>query len=132
MLVLAIALLLTADDLTPDKAAKVQRDREKAMDAISKKYGNKKSSELSSDERREMIREQRAAENDVLEKNGVDPKEFARYEARMSLSDRAATKQAKDDLDKKEEAEKKAAADKAKGDQPVQVQRGFSDSNPVT
>ncbi len=132
----ALALLLVtlgADDLNPEKAAKIQKDRDTAMAEIAKKYGNKKSSELSQDERREMIREQRAAENSVLEKNNVDPKEYARYEARMSLSDRAATKDARAALDKKDADDKKAAeAKQQQGNGEVQVQRGFSDSNPVT
>ncbi|MBL8957976.1 MAG: hypothetical protein JNK82_44795 [Myxococcaceae bacterium] len=134
MVALALALLaLGADDLNPEKAAKVQKDRDTAMADIAKKYGNKKSTELSQDERREMIREQRAAENAVLEKNNVDPKEFARYEAKMSLSDRTATNNARALLDQKEVEAKKAAEQKAQpGNGEIPIQRGFSDSNPVT
>src|SRR5438105_2637080 len=109
MLALALCLTLAADDLNPEKAAKVQKDRDDAMADIAKKYGNKKSSELSQDERRDMIQEQRAAENAVMEKNGVDPKEMARYEAKMNLADRAATKAEREKLDQKVEEEKKAA-----------------------
>ncbi|MBK7859538.1 MAG: hypothetical protein IPJ65_13160 [Archangiaceae bacterium] len=131
----ALLLALAADDLTPEKAAKVQKDRDAAMAEVAKKYGNKKSSELSSDERREMIRDQREAESAVLEKNNVDGKELARYEAKMSLDDRAATRAERDRLDKKEQNEKKAAEQKqqqAQQPQEVQVQRGFSDDHPVT
>lgn len=133
MLALALVLTLGADELTPDKAAQVQHDRDKAMADVSKKYGNKKSSELSSDERREMIRDQREADKQVLEKNGVEAKDMARYEARMNLSDREATKAAKERIEQKEAADKKAAEAKAKAQpQEVQVQRGFNDNNPVT
>jgi hypothetical protein len=134
MVALALLLLaLGADDLNPEKAAKVQKDRDTAMADIAKKYGNKKSTELSQDDRREMIREQRAAENAVLEKNNVDPKEFARYEAKMSLSDRSATNNARALLDQKEVEAKKAAEQKAQqGNGEIPIQRGFSDNNPVT
>src|SRR5438128_852334 len=87
----------------------VENVSDDAMADIAKKYGNKKSSELSQDERRDMIQEQRAAENAVMEKNGVDPKEMARYEAKMNLADRAATKTEREKLDQKAEEEKKAA-----------------------
>jgi hypothetical protein len=134
MLAFALFLALTADDLTPEKAAKVQKDRDQAMADVAKKYGNKKSSELSSDERREMIQDQRAAESAVMEKNGTDPKEFARYEAKMSLDDRAATRAERERLDKKDEDEKKAAEEKQQqqANAEVQIQRGFNDNNPVT
>ena len=132
MIAFALLLALAADDLSPEKAAKVQKDREKAMADVAKKYGNKKSSELSQDERREMIRDQRAAETAVLDKNGVDPKEFARYEAKMSLNDRAATKAERERLDRKEQDDKKAAEQQQSGPREIQIQRGFDDNNPVT
>lgn len=132
MIALALLLTLAADDLSPEKAAKVQKDRDQAMADVQKKYGNKKSSELSSDERREMIRDQRAAEAGVLEKNNVDAKEFARYEAKMSLNDRAATKAERERLDRKEQDDKKAeAAKQQQGNTEVQIQRGFNENNPV-
>jgi hypothetical protein len=126
-----ILSLLAADDLTPAKAAQVQHDRDKAMADIDKKYGNKQPSELSQDERREMIRDQREAEDKVLEKHGVNAKDMARYEARMNLGERDAAKAELKKIEKKEEDDKKAAAEKANQPQEIQVQRGFSDSNPV-
>src|SRR3954468_729722 len=113
MLVFALLLTLAADDLTPQKAAQVEKDREKAMADVAKKYGNKKSSELSPDERREMIQDQRAAENGVLEKNGVDAKDMARYQTKMGADDRAAAKNERERLDKKDADDKKAADAKA-------------------
>lgn len=132
MLALVVVLALAADDLTPQKAAKVQKDLDQANADVAKKYGNKKSSELSQDERREMIRDQRAAEIAVLDKNGVDPKEYARYEAKMNMADRAATKDARVALDKKEADDKKAAEAAKQGGQEIQIQRGFNENNPVT
>lgn len=131
MIAFALLLTLAADDLNPEKAAKIQKDRDKAMADVAKKYGNKKSSELSQDERREMIRDQREADSAVLDKHGVDAKDFARYEAKMSLQDRAATKAERERLDKKEQEDKKAKEQQS-GPKEIVIQRGFSDSNPVT
>jgi hypothetical protein len=132
MLALALALALLADELTPQKAAQVQHDREKALAAIAQKYGNKPSSELSQDERREMIRDQRAAEDAVLAKNGVDAKAMARYEATLSLSERAAEKNEKQRLEKKDADDKQAAEERERKSKEVPIQRGFSEDNPVT
>jgi len=126
-----LCLALGADDLNPQKAAKIQKDMDAAMADVAKKYGGKKSSELSTDERREMIRDQRAAEASVLEKNNVDAKEYARYEMKMNLADRAATKEAREQLDKQEAEKKAAEAKKAQGSGEIQIQRGFNDNNPV-
>jgi hypothetical protein len=128
---LALVASLLLAELSPEQLAKVQHERDKAMADVAKKYGGKQSSELSQDERREMIKEQRDAESRVLEKAGVDPKEIARYEARLSLDDRAATKAAKQQI---EEKEKREAAEKEKKSEPqeIPIQRGFNDSNPVT
>ncbi len=129
----AVALLLA--DIDPETVAKVQHDRDKAMADINKKYGDRKSSELSQDERRDMIADQQAADQKVLEKNRVDAKEMARYEATMSLDERAAAKAAKEKLvekDKKDAEAKKKAAEDPKGNREIPIQRGFSDNNPVT
>lgn len=127
-----VAALLFAQ-VTPEQLAQVQVDREKAMAEVHKKYGDRQPSELSQDERREMIKDVREAEEKVLEKNGVDPKELARYEAKQSLDDRAATKAAKQQIEEKEkrDAEKKEKEEAERANQPIQVQKGFSDSNPV-
>ena len=103
---LLTALLLTcsayADDLTPENMAKIQNEQAKANEAIDKKYGNKKPSELSADDRRQMMKDKSAAEREVLEKHGTDPKSFARASSKMSRDDRAATDSATKDLQKKD------------------------------
>ena len=125
--------LAFAGDLSPDTVAKVEHDKTKAMDEVAKKYGNKKSSELSTEERREMMKDQSAALNSVYDKNGVDPKEYSRYEARQNLGDRAATKDAAGKLEQKDaDDKKKKEADANKPPKEIQVQRGFSNENPVT
>jgi hypothetical protein len=130
LLLAGLTLALPAfadDDLNPEKAAKIDRDTEKALKAVDKKYGNKKSSELSSDERRQVIQERAAAEREVLEKHNVDAKAYTKYTSRQTKDERAATKQAGEALDAKEKA---AEADKAKereaANQPkeITIQRG--------
>jgi hypothetical protein len=111
MLALAAQLAL-ADDITPEQAAKVERENKKAQEDVAKKYGNKKSSEMSADERREMIADQKAANAKVLEKNGVSAKDYARYEVTANGAQRDAAKASGAALDKKE-ADQKAAAEKA-------------------
>jgi hypothetical protein len=133
---LSLVAALLFGQITPEQLAQVQVDRDKAQAEVQKKYGDRQPSELSQDERRDMIQEQRDAEDAVIAKSGLDPKELARYEAKLSLEDRAATRAAKQEIEDKEkrEAEKKAKqeAEKAeKANQPVQIQKGFNDKNPV-
>lgn len=134
--VLAAALLALpapAQELTPEKAAEIDRDQKKAQDQVSKKYGNKKSNELSSDERKAMIRDQADADRAVLDKHGVSAKEFSRYSASQSRDDRARTKDAAAALEKKEQeaAEKEKQQAAAAQPQDIPVQRGFGDGKTV-
>ena len=105
-LILAAALAsLTAhagDDLNPENMAKIQSEQTKASEAVDKKYGNKKASELSPDERKAMSREKGEAERAVLDKHGVDSKSFARANAKMSREDRSATDAAAKNIEKKD------------------------------
>ena len=136
-LILALCSLaapaLADDDLSPDKVAKIEHEKSQALEAVDKKYGNKKSSDLTSDERREVIRERSAAEKDVLEKNDVKAAEYVRYTSKMNVDDRAATRAAASKLDEKEKAaatakeKEKAAA----GPKEIPIQRGFNENNPV-
>ena len=54
---LLAALVVHAEDLTPEQRAKLTRDQQKAAEAVEKKYGNKKPSELSSEERKSMMKD---------------------------------------------------------------------------
>lgn len=130
---LGCALPAFADgELNPEKVAKIDRETEKAHKAIDKKYGNKKSSELTSDERRQVIAERAAAERAVLEKHDVEAKAYTQYTARQTRDERAATKQAGEALDAKEKA---AEADKAKeatkGPKEITIQRGGAGKGPI-
>lgn len=112
--VLASFAVHAGEDLTPQNVAKIQNETAKAQAEIDKKYGNKKNSELSADERRSMQKEKAAAEREVLEKHGTDVKSFSRASSKMGREDRAATEAATKDLEKKD-AEAPAAAEPKKG-----------------
>lgn len=103
----AAATAFAGDDLSPDQRAKLLNDQKKAGAAVEKKYGNKKPSELSPDERRSLAKEKADAEKEVLEKAGVDPKEFARSTMKMGRDEKADTDAAQKKL---EQADKDAAA----------------------
>ena len=136
ILLLAVLLsgaVVAAGDLTPEKIAQTNRERQKALDEVAKKYGNRKSSELSSDERRQMIRDQDEAVAKVYEKNGVDAKELAKHEATGSSSERAAVREKTSALEKKEADDKKAAEAAAKAkpdDNGVIIERGNGENPP--
>lgn len=132
-LVITLCLALVADEpLTPQKTAAIERETEKAQAEVNKKYGNRKSTELSPDERREMTREQAAAEKNVLEKNGVSAKQWVKETQNVSRGEYAQRQQLKKDLAEKEKAADDAAKKAAAGDKEIQVQRGISEENPVT
>jgi hypothetical protein len=106
---LVIASTSFAEDLTPEKAAVVTRARQKALDEVAKKYGNRKANELTSDERRARMADEAAAVQRVLDANGIDARELARFEATANRGDQNALKAAEKALDEKEAAAKKSA-----------------------
>lgn len=118
------ALVAYADDLTPEKRAKLQRDQQKAAEAVNKKYGDKKPSEMSAEERKSLMKDKAAAEREVLEKAGVDPKDFARSTSKMSREEKANTDAAGKDLEAKEAAAAKdAAAKKPAGKKEIVIEK---------
>lgn len=140
LLALLLAGTAYAGDLDPATAAQIQLDSARATADVQKKYGNKKLSELSNDERQALAKDQAAAEQKVLDKNGVKAKDWARYEARQSRADRAATQAAKEKLLQKEaeaaeQAKKASAADEDAAekdkDKEIPIQQGFSEDKPT-
>jgi len=122
-----------ADPIPPDEAAAIALDTREAQDEVAKKYGNKKPSELSNDERSQMIKDQAAAEKKVLDKHGVSPSTWARQQMAQSPKEAAAQKERVKALEDKRKADAEAAEkEKEKPEKPIEVQRGISDSNPVT
>lgn len=135
---LAAALLIAgvsfaADELTPQNMAKIQSEQKKASEAIDKKYGNKKPSELTPDERRAMQKEKGESERAVLDKHGVDPKSFAKAGAKMGREDRAANEAATQDLERQDAQAKTApAADSKKGGKKeIVIEKDGKSSEPV-
>ncbi|MEW5742018.1 MAG: hypothetical protein AB1938_24095 [Myxococcota bacterium] len=140
-----LAMLLSAEPYTRtpgspvsepipvEQAAAIALDQRDAQAEVAKKYGNKKPSELTNEERAAMIRDQAAAEQKVLDKHGVDRSTWARQQMAKSPKEVAAQKEAEKKLDQKRQDEAKAKAEKDQaGEKEVEVQRGFSDANPVT
>ncbi len=126
-LLIAVVLLSglaahAGDELAPDQMAKIEHDQKKAAEAVDKKHGNKKPSELSQDERREIIREKAEADQAVLDKAGVDKKDFARAGARMGRDQRAQADAAGKALEKKDA---EAANAKQGGQKEIVVEHGL-------
>ncbi|PTL76083.1 hypothetical protein [Vitiosangium sp. GDMCC 1.1324] len=123
--------LVLAGDLTPEQIARIRREEKAAAEKVNAAHGNKKSSELSAAERRQMIREQQEAIQEVMDKNGVSRKDYARQTARMGPEQNAQVEAADKALEAKEKAAQ-AAKSQEQGAGEIQVQNGFNDENPVT
>ncbi len=108
----ALLVAMALSDITPEQAAQMQADQAKQMELVDKQFGNKKSTELSSTERRDMIRARGEAEQKALEKNGLSAKEWARYSQTLNRQNATEAKAATEKL-KADEALTKKAADAA-------------------
>lgn len=129
-LAIVTALCLTAGPLSPRETAVIERENEKAQAEVAAKYGNRKLTEMTTDERRSMMKDQADAERKVLEKHNVSANDWAKASEYVSRKDMAERKAIKKELEEKE----KADAEAAKKGQPkeIEVQRGISEDNPVT
>ncbi|MDP1826915.1 MAG: hypothetical protein Q8L48_26820 [Archangium sp.] len=128
-----LCLALVADEpIAPEKAAGIERAQQKAQAEVSAKYGNKKPTELSREERSQMDKDLAAADRAVLEKNGVDPKQWARESLKKDRAGYAQNKEMVKALADKEKAAEDAKKAAATGPKEIEVQRGVSDENPVT
>jgi hypothetical protein len=134
MLTCLLALALAAE-LSPRQAAEIQHEHDKAQAQVAAKYGNRKSSELSSEERRQMVRDQAEAERKVLADHDVSPGAWVRNQALRTPADRAEVKREQEALAAKEKEQQQVLdatkrQEEAEGS-AVSVQRGFSEENPV-
>jgi hypothetical protein len=122
-------------ELSPEQVAKVRHEQKKAESEIEKKHGNKKPQDMSRSEFQAMQSEKLAAREKVLEKEGVDAKEFDRSAMKQNRADRATTEAKIKDLEKKDAdaaaAKAKADAEKAKEPAEIPIQRGFNENHPV-
>lgn len=131
-LLTAISLALAPDDFDAERAAAIEREQAKETAAVGARYGNKKSTELSREERAQMIRDQQTAEKQVLEKYGMTAKEWARAQMNRTRDQASQVKEANKALETKEKAAaEKASAEKAGGPKEIVIQRGISEENPV-
>lgn len=128
---LTLVIALGAEPIPPEKAAQIERAQQKAQAAVDAKYGNRKLSELSQDERRQLTRDRAEAEAKVLADNGVDAKQWARESLKKDRGAYADAKERVKALVEKEKADAEAAEKAKKASGEVQVQKGFSDENPV-
>ncbi|MBM7115527.1 hypothetical protein [Archangium primigenium] len=103
---LATPLAVSAQNLSPEEIARIQLDEKAALKKIDAAHGGKKPSEMSNAERRQVIEEQQAARQAVMERHGVSDKDYARQTARMGPKQNEAVAAAQKQL----EAQQKAAA----------------------
>lgn len=129
---LTLLLALGADEIPTAKAAIIARDQAKAQAEVQAKYGDKKPSELSQEERRQMVKDQTAADREVLDKHNVDPKQWAREQMKRDRADYAAAKEASKELAEKDKAAAEAAKKAANEPKEIVIQRGGGEGNPVT
>lgn len=121
-------------ELTPEKVAHIRQDEADALQKVDDEFGNRKSSEMSNEERGQAIRKNSAATAAVLEKHGVTAKEYERYTARMGQEGNERAKaegQRLSEQAKSAKAHQAAAATKATEEKEVPIQQGFDDENPV-
>ncbi len=142
----AAGTAVAADELTPEKVGQIKQEERAALAKVDQAHGGKKPSEMTSEERKQVIAEQAAAVDGVLQKHGVDSKAFARYSSTLSKDGLAEAKVAEETA--KKVAEEKALAEqvsksKAEADKSAEgagstegqpepvIQKGFSDDKPV-
>jgi hypothetical protein len=131
MLALTLTLLLHTDAGAATKSAQIELEQAEAQSAVDAKYGNKKPGELTASETRAKVRDQAAADRQVLEKNGLTPKEWARDSLKRSRAEFAEEKVALKALELKKKADAEAAAKPVAAVHEIQIQRGISEANPV-
>lgn len=124
------------EELPPEKLAAIRRDEQKAQAKVTETYGHRKPSEMSTEERRQLIQDQQKAGQDVMEKHGVSDKAYSRQVARMGREEREAVDQAEKRLESEERvareaAEQKKAEQAQKLPEEVPIQQGISEENPV-
>lgn len=124
-------LSLAQEELDAEKVARIRRDEQAALKEVNEKHGNKKSSELSNEERRQVIEEQSEASAKVMDKHGVTAKEYQRHTARLGPEGNAEVAAATKRLEAEEQAKKDAEAKRQAEPKEISIQQGISEKNPV-
>jgi hypothetical protein len=128
--------LADEEELTPEKIAAIRRDEQAAQSKVDATSGNRKPSEMSTEERQQAIRDQQAAGMAVMEKHGVSDKDYARRMARLTPEERDAVAREEKRLEVEAaqaaaEKKKKAEDEEARAPEDIPIQTGFGDGNPV-
>jgi hypothetical protein len=108
-----LATLPALAEVSPDEAAKIQREQGKARDAVMEKYKGK--DKLSAADLRQQSKELAEAERSVLQSHGVSPGDWVKATARMNTDDRAKVEAAKKQMKADEEAAAKKGAEPKTG-----------------
>src|SRR5687767_1483199 len=75
--------------LTPERLAAIQHEEQEALAKVAKAHGDKPPAQMDREERRVFLREQQQAQQAVLQKHKVNPKDFARASSTLSRDERA-------------------------------------------
>lgn len=124
---LLLSLPARAQEISLLDIAIAEREEKAALERVEKEHGNKPPQELKSGERAQIIREQQAASRAVFEERKLDPKAFAGRVMRLTPTERALVEAEKKRLDDEE----KAALEKAKESEELEITRGIDDAHPV-
>lgn len=129
-LALLLSLALAADPIDPATSAAIEHQQRKARADVDKKFGNRTAAQMNPDERRDYQQALAEAEQKVLDQNGVTAKDVDRADRRQGREASAERKATLKALEEQDAAE--AARAKEKQQQDVVVQKGISDTAPVT
>lgn len=113
--IVVLAAATAFAELSPEDIATIQREQQKASDAIDAKYAGK--GKLSAADLRALSKEKAAAERSVLDAHGVRPGDWVKASSKLSSDDRAKVEATKKSLADKDEA----AAKKGDGKQGKEV-----------
>lgn len=132
---------LAGEELTPEKVGAIQYDEEKALGKVDQQHGNKSVVDMSPEERHEVIEEKQAAKREVVEKHGVEMKDYVIRSSKMTTDEQQKVQETKQALKEKDEAEQKAAEQKAAEEKArkeqeeaphdVVIRRGYGEDEPV-
>jgi hypothetical protein len=121
--------LAAESELSPEAVARIQRDEKAALARVEAAYGNRPPSQLSQEERRQVVREQQAALEEVYARHQVSSKAFARHTARLGREEREQVDAAHRELEERERTARQAPPEAP--EQEPTIQRGISESSPV-
>lgn len=118
-----------AEELPPEKLARIRRDEKEAIEKVNAAHGGRKSSEMSTAERRQIIQEQQQALQGVMDKHGVSRKDYARQTARMGPKQNAQVDAAEKALEPSRRTSAEGSGELSPAEIPIE--RGWSNEQQV-